>query len=72
MIDFVSCPQGMKAGEILIISGKSNFDWDNFNKPHLIMTAIFDKVQFMYWRNRDHLYSNDIYYNETLGMDGIE
>ncbi len=30
-----------------------------------------DRVQFMYWPNQWSVYANDIYYQPTLGLDGI-
>ena len=39
-----------------------------WNKPYLIVSMQFGKVQYMYWANRLHTYLNNVYYTETLGL----
>lgn len=54
-------------------------DWRDtvwISKNALIITDVEpyengDRVQFMYWPNQWSVYANDIYYQPTLGLDGI-
>lgn len=34
----------------------------------LIISNMFDKVQFMYWRDQHSIYAFDVYYQQTLGI----
>lgn len=40
--------------------------FDTWNE--LIISYIFDQVQFMYWRDRHEVSCPDVYYQQTLGV----